>query len=84
MPEEVTSVGRILQFPPFPDVPEPLRGGKFVVVEAAVIGDERGRGAAATAPRARPRDGHLRDGAAGGIAELHMDPRSPCRTRARG
>jgi FAD/FMN-containing dehydrogenase len=26
MPEQVSSCGRIMRFPPFPDVPEPLRG----------------------------------------------------------
>src|SRR3954468_7400588 len=33
VPDEVTSVGRILQSPPIPDVPEPLRGNSFAVVE---------------------------------------------------
>jgi FAD/FMN-containing dehydrogenase len=37
VPDEVTSVGRFLQFPPIPDIPEPLRGGSFVVVEAASL-----------------------------------------------
>jgi FAD/FMN-containing dehydrogenase len=40
LPDEVTSVGRLLQFPPIPDVPEFLRGRSFVVVEAAVLADE--------------------------------------------
>jgi FAD/FMN-containing dehydrogenase len=35
VPDEVTSVGRFLQFPPLPQIPEPLRGGSFAVVEAA-------------------------------------------------
>jgi FAD/FMN-containing dehydrogenase len=34
VPDEVTSVGRILRFPPLPELPEPLRGQSFVVVEA--------------------------------------------------
>ena len=34
VPDEITSVGRILQFPPIPEVPEPLRGQKFAIVEA--------------------------------------------------
>src|SRR4051794_31822152 len=34
VPEEVTSVGRILRFPPLPELPAPLRGQSFVVVEA--------------------------------------------------
>jgi hypothetical protein len=78
VPDEVTSVGRILQFPPIPEIPEPLRGGRFVVVEAVVLGDER-----AGAELLKP----LRElGAAmdtfamvppAGIAELHMDPPAP-------
>jgi FAD/FMN-containing dehydrogenase len=40
VPDEVTSVGRLLQFPPIPDVPEFLRGRSFVVVEATVLADE--------------------------------------------
>src|SRR5207247_5402721 len=35
-----TSVGRLLQFPPLPALPEPLRGRSFVVVEAAMIMDD--------------------------------------------
>jgi hypothetical protein len=34
VPEEMTSVGRILQFPPLPFFPEEIRGKSFVVVEA--------------------------------------------------
>ena len=41
VPDEVTSVGRFLQFPPIPDLPEPLRGGSFVVVEATSLLGER-------------------------------------------
>ena len=40
VPDEVTSVGRFLQFPPIPEIPEPLRGGSFVVVEATSLLDE--------------------------------------------
>ena len=39
VPDEVTSVGRILQFPPIPLVPEELRGKQFAVVEAVCLGD---------------------------------------------
>ena len=34
VPESVTTVGRILQFPPLPDLPPMLAGHSFVVVEA--------------------------------------------------
>jgi FAD/FMN-containing dehydrogenase len=43
VPDDVTSVGRILNFPPIPDIPEPMRGNSFVVVEAVSL-----LGAAAT------------------------------------
>src|SRR5215468_4953055 len=39
VPDEVTSVGRILRLPPLPGVPEPLRGRAFALVEAAYLGD---------------------------------------------
>jgi len=78
VPDEVTSVGRFLQFPPIPDIPEPLRGGSFVVVEAASLLDE-----AATYELLRP----LRElGPATDtfatipierLSSLHMDPEHP-------
>ena len=37
VPDEVTSVGRFLQFPPIPDIPEPLRGNSFALVEATSL-----------------------------------------------
>jgi FAD/FMN-containing dehydrogenase len=37
VPEEVTSIGRFLQIPPIPDIPEHLRGRSFVVVEATFL-----------------------------------------------
>ena len=65
MPDEVTSVGRILQFPPIPEVPEPLRGRSFVIVEAVFSGSEAdGAELLRAAARARPEHRHVRDGAA--------------------
>jgi len=40
VPDELTSVGRILHLPPIPDVPEPFRGKSFVLVEATFVGGE--------------------------------------------
>jgi len=39
LPTEVTSIGRLLNVPDLPMLPEPVRGRSFVVVEAAVAGD---------------------------------------------
>jgi FAD/FMN-containing dehydrogenase len=77
-PDEVTSVGRLLSFPPLPEIPEPMRGQDFAVLEAVALLPEteatellaplRGLGAAmdtfATQPPA-------------GISGLHMDPPEP-------
>jgi FAD/FMN-containing dehydrogenase len=40
LPDELTSVGRILHLPPIPDIPEPMRGKSFVVVEVIHLGNE--------------------------------------------
>jgi len=37
VPDEVSSVGRFLQFPPMPALPDHLRGQSFVIVEAASL-----------------------------------------------
>lgn len=77
-PEEVTSVGRLLQIPPLPIAPEPLRGKSFVVFEAVYLGSEAA-GAELTQPLREL--GPMIDTFAmvppAGIAELHMDPRDP-------
>jgi FAD/FMN-containing dehydrogenase len=77
-PDEVTSVGRLLQFPPFEEIPEPVRGKSFAIVEAVFLGSQAG-GEELLAPlRAL---GPAMDTFAMlppvGIAELHMDPREP-------
>jgi hypothetical protein len=38
--EEMMTWANLLQFPDLPEVPEPVRGGSFVVVMAAYLGDE--------------------------------------------
>jgi FAD/FMN-containing dehydrogenase len=78
VPDEVTSVGRILQFPPIPEVPEPMRGKQFVVVEAVFIGDAAD-GAELTQPLRRlgPAIDTFAMVPPAGIAELHMDPPNP-------
>ena len=41
LPDEITTVARVYQFPPLPILPELLRGKSFTVVQAAYLGDER-------------------------------------------
>ncbi len=78
VPDEVTSVGRIMQFPPLPEVPEPFRGQRFVLVEAVVLGTEA-EGAELLQPlRALgPAVDTFAMVPPAGIAELHMDPPNP-------
>jgi hypothetical protein len=39
VPDQVTSIARLLRFPPIPALPEHLRGQRFVSVEAAFLDD---------------------------------------------
>jgi FAD binding domain len=48
MPEDMTTVGRLLQLPPIPDIPEPLRGRSFVAVQAFYLGSPRRRSSTST------------------------------------
>jgi UDP-N-acetylenolpyruvoylglucosamine reductase len=78
VPEEVTSVGRLLQFPPIPDLPDFLRGKRFVVVEAAYLGDEF-EGAELIRPLRElgPEMDTFAMIPAPALQELHMDPPQP-------
>lgn len=79
MPEEMTSVGRLMNFPPVPEVPDPMRGKSFAVLEAIYCGDPAD-GEGLVAPL-RELGNAVIDTMAiqppAGIAELHMDPPAP-------
>ena len=78
LPDSVTSCGRLLQLPPLPDVPEPLRGRAFVVVEAVVLAGEEAAGALLAPLRELAPE--LDTGAVvpvEALAALHMDPPGP-------
>ena len=79
LPDEMTSVGRILQFPPIPEIPEPVRGQSFVVVQAIWSGEDHAEGARLLEPlRAL---GPVMDTVATipapELSRLHMDPEGP-------
>jgi FAD/FMN-containing dehydrogenase len=40
LPDEITTVARVFQFPPLPFLPEFIRGKSFTVVQAAYLGNE--------------------------------------------
>jgi FAD/FMN-containing dehydrogenase len=77
-PNELTSLGRLMQFPPIPEVPEPFRGRAFVLVEAAYCGSEADGAALLQALRELgPETDTLATISPDGLSELHMDPPQP-------
>jgi FAD/FMN-containing dehydrogenase len=78
VPEEVTSLGRVLHLPPIPDIPEPLRGNSFVVVEAAFTGPEsEGAALVATLRELGPAMDTFAAVPPTALPHLHMDPPKP-------
>jgi hypothetical protein len=78
LPDEVTSVGRILRFPPSSEVPEAVRGRALAVVEAAYLGDAVS-GAELIGPLRKlgPELDTFATIPAASLAQLHMDPEQP-------
>jgi hypothetical protein len=77
-PDEVTSVGRLLQIPPIPEMPDLLRGRQLVVVEAAYLGDEEsGRELLAPLQALEPELDTFSMCPAIALTELHQDPPHP-------
>jgi hypothetical protein len=77
-PDELTTVGRFLNLPPIPEIPEPVRGKSFVIVEVIHLGDP-GQADELIAPlRAL---GPVNDTVAmismPALGHLHMDPEQP-------
>jgi FAD/FMN-containing dehydrogenase len=77
-PDEVTSIGRLLQIPPLPEMPEPLRGRQVVVLEAAYLGDEAsGRELLRPLRELGPEIDTFAVAPALALTELHQDPPQP-------
>jgi UDP-N-acetylenolpyruvoylglucosamine reductase len=85
LPDEMSSVGRILQFPPIPEIPEPVRGQSFVVVEAIWAG-EPAEGERLLGPlRALgPIMDTVETTPIADLSRLHMDPEGPAPGRGDG
>jgi FAD/FMN-containing dehydrogenase len=78
VPDEVTSVGRILRVPPLPDIPEVVRGRELAVVEATMLLDEEA-GAGLLEPL-RALGAEIDTFATvpvTALQQLHMDPEHP-------
>jgi FAD/FMN-containing dehydrogenase len=78
VPDEVTSLCRLLQAPNLPDVPAPLRGRQFVVFEAAILGHEAYRRELVEPLRAfTPELDMFAVMPPAGLLEIHGDPKHP-------
>lgn len=78
LPEEVTSVGRVMQFPPLEDIPEPLRGRSFSVVEAVcMMSEEEADELLQPVRELEPAMDTFASVAPAALADLHMDPPMP-------
>lgn len=77
--EDVTSVVRFITPPPFPDVPEPLRGTPLLTIDGACAGTQE-EGEEAFAPL-REIGETIMDTfdwmPAAGLSHIHMDPENP-------
>jgi FAD/FMN-containing dehydrogenase len=78
VPEELTSCVRMLQFPPFEEIPEPLRGNAFAVVEATLLGSpEEAERLLAPLRALGPEMDTVAPVAPAALVRLHMDPEAP-------
>ena len=78
VPDELTSLGRLLRMPRLDEVPAAVRGGKFALVEAAYLGDAQS-GARLMRPLLElgPELNTFSTIPASALAQLNMDPEAP-------
>jgi hypothetical protein len=78
LPDELTTVGRFVNLPPIPEIPEPVRGKSFAIVEAYHLGDPAQADALLAPLRAL---GPINDTIATvpmpALSHMHMDPEQP-------
>jgi FAD/FMN-containing dehydrogenase len=78
LPDDTTSWARFMSFPPIPEVPEPLRGHDFVIVEVCHLGTPE-EAAALLEPMRRlaPVLDTVAPTPLVALSKLHMDPERP-------
>jgi FAD binding domain len=84
-PDELTTVGRYLRLPPLPDIPEPVRGKSFVVVEAIHLGEpEQADELLAPLRALGPVMDTVGPMSTPALSRMHMDPEHPVPARGGG
>jgi FAD/FMN-containing dehydrogenase len=77
-PEELMTWANILHFPPFPEIPEPFRGGSFTIIMGAFLGEEQeGRALLGRLRELGPEIDTFAMNPPSELGELAMDPPDP-------
>lgn len=77
-PDEVTTSARIMQLPPLPEIPEPLRGRRLVMIDGAYAGDAAAAGPVLAPLRElEPEIDTFGMIASAGLVRVHGDPEHP-------
>ena len=77
-PDEMSTWARILQVPPLPDVPEPVRGRQLVVIEVAYLGaEDAGSDLLRPLRELGPEFDTCMPAPPAALGHLHMDPEDP-------
>jgi FAD binding domain-containing protein/berberine-like enzyme len=77
-PDELTTIARFLNLPEIPDIPSPLRGKSFVIVEAYHLGHPAAADELLAPLRAlQPVNDTIRPVPISALTHLHLDPEQP-------
>jgi len=84
-PDAISTSARLLQVPPLPDIPEPVRGRQFVAIDGAYLGDPAsGAGVLAALRALEPEIDTFAPIPAAALSHIHMDPEHPVPCRGDG